>query len=95
MNNLLNNKTKKGISAVKHPETNQLLNTSDSAELLNEYFVCIAQKLVDNLPLRNPPMILRTKTTITLILAYALILISLLIKLNKFLKTFPLVNHQA
>lgn len=53
MNDVLNNKTDKGISAIKHPDTEQLLNTPDSAELLNEYFTCITQKLVDNLP--SPP----------------------------------------
>lgn len=50
MNEVLNSKISKGISAVKHPDTNQFLNIPNSSEFLNEYFVNIAQKLVDNLP---------------------------------------------
>lgn len=50
MNEILNNKSNKGISAIKHPDSNQMLNIPDSAELLNEYFVNIARTLVDNLP---------------------------------------------
>lgn len=47
---LLNNKNVQTITSVRDPNTNLLLNRSDSAELLNDYFSSIAEKLVNKLP---------------------------------------------
>lgn len=43
LHDLLNNQKSSGISAVRDPSTNLLLNTSESAEMLNEYFSNIAE----------------------------------------------------
>lgn len=51
MNDVLcKNNNKSDISAIKDPDTNLLLNPTDSVEVLNHYFVNVAAALVDKLP---------------------------------------------
>lgn len=51
IDSLLNRHVSSGIEHVRDPTTNQLLNTKDSAESLNNYYVSITDKLVASLPL--------------------------------------------
>lgn len=53
MNDIICSKNKSDISIIKHPDTNLLLNTTESVEVLNHYFVNVADTLVKKLPLTN------------------------------------------